>query len=728
MSTKANLILTLNSWLEFEQALCPLGKKEKGDTFEELIRLHLLSDPVYITKLANVWHHTEVPQRVIDELDLPQPEIGVDLVAQTRDGGYWAIQCKYHQDRTGNVGYSELKTFFAITERQQTYDRLSHRLVCTSANGVSDRVSKAHPNKLGFLTSADLSNLGRDQFNAFRSLIEGNRPRLVAASPWSHQKMAIENAQKHFIDEGKKRGKLIHPCGTGKSLTGYWIAEALNASRVLIAVPSLFLVRQTLAVWTREAVANGRDMEWLVVCSDESTSKSDDPAMRSVDLGIDVTTNTELISAFLTKSSTSIKVVITTYQSGHVTSHGARDANANFDIGIFDEAHKTVGHTDALFALLLSDENISIDRRIFMTATERQYRGNSDDILSMDDPRVYGEIFDQLSFKAALEIDPPILSDYRIVTIAIAKSEVEKLIASQAIVRSEGKGWSLEGDAPTFAALIALRKAIVDHGIRHTVSFHRTVDRAKQFSYLNIEATKADPNLGDLSCFHVSGKDSTGHRVAEIDRFVDASPSLITNARCLTEGVDVPAIDAVVFADPRQSKIDIVQAAGRAMRKYRGKKLGYIVIPVVIDEGLDDPSDPAFEQIITVLSALAMQDERIVEEFAAMAANNWRYRSKLVEIDLPDFVRIKFSDFLQNIEIRIWDRLGRGWPRGFQRLRAFADREGHAKVPREYKDETGFKLGTCVGSRRTEYNKGDLSPEQIEALEEVPGWVWVARS
>ncbi len=536
MSDKANLISTLNSWSEFERALRPLDRKEKGDAFEDLIRLYLLSDPVFITKLANVWHHTEVPQRVIDELDLPHPEIGVDLVAQTRDGGYWAIQCKYHQDRTGNVGYSELKTFFAITERQQTYDRLSHRLVCTSANGISNKISKAHPNKLGFLTSADLSNLGREHFDAFRSLIEGNRPTLVAASPMSHQTTAIENAQNHFIDEGKNRGKLIHPCGTGKSLTGYWIAEALNASRVLIAVPSLFLVRQTLAVWTREAVTSGRDLEWLVVCSDEDVSKSDDPAMQSVDLGIDVTTNTEVISDFLKKLSTSIKVVISTYQSGEVTSHGARIANAKFDVGIFDEAHKTVGYPDDLFALFLSEDNISIDKRIFMTATERQYRGNSDDILSMDDPQVYGEIFDQLSFKAALEIDPAILSDYRIVTIGITKSEIEKLIASRAIVRTEGKGWSLEGDAQTFAALIALRKSIVNQCIRHTISFHRTVPRAKQFSYLNIEATKADPSLGDLSCFHVSGKDRTGKRVAEIMRFAGASPSLISNARCLTEG------------------------------------------------------------------------------------------------------------------------------------------------------------------------------------------------
>jgi predicted helicase len=724
MTPATNIILKLNSWSEFEGSLCTLSRKEKGDAFEELTRLHLLSDPIFTTKLQHVWHHTDIPQRVIDELGLMQPEIGVDLVAQTRDGDYWAIQCKFHQDPTVNVGYGELKSFFGITERRQTYGRLSHRLICTSANGVSDNVTKAHPDKLGYLTSAEFSALGPEQFSAFHSLIEGERPTLVAYSPMSHQKTAIAKARDHFIAGRNSRGKLIHPCGTGKSLTGYWIAETLGARQVLIAVPSLFLVRQTLSVWAREAVASGHDMEWLAVCSDEDVSKSDDPAMRRSELGIDVTTDTKIVSAFLKKPSATTKVVITTYQSGHVTSAGANAANAKFDLGIFDEAHKTVGAADTLFSHLLSDKNVSVDRRIFMTATERQYRGNSDDVLSMDDREMYGDTFDLLSFKAALELDPPILCDYRIVSIVVTKSEIEQLIANQTMIRSDGKEWSLEGDARMLAAMIALRKTIKKHGIHHCISFHRSIERSKQFAHLNTEATKADQELDRLSCFHVSGKDKTGKRKQELDRFVDASPSLITNARCLTEGVDVPAIDAILFADPRQSKIDIVQAAGRAMRKFKGKELGYILVPVTIDEELDDPSDAAFEQIINVLSALATQDERIVEEFTTMATSNWAHKSSLIEVDIPDYVRVNFSDFLRDVEIRIWDRLGRGWPRGFERLQAYVDREGHARVLLNYKDETGFKLGSWVATRRTEYNRGDLTSDRIEALDALPGWVW----
>jgi predicted helicase len=141
----ADLITGSQSWSDFEQGLAALGadrKAEKGRAFEELTRLHLLSDPVFATKLTEVWHHTDVPQKIADELGLQRPEIGVDLIARTRRGDYWAIQCKYHQDRSRNVTYDELKTFLSITERHQTYERLSHRLVCTSARASPPKASR----------------------------------------------------------------------------------------------------------------------------------------------------------------------------------------------------------------------------------------------------------------------------------------------------------------------------------------------------------------------------------------------------------------------------------------------------------------------------------------------------------------------------------------------------------------------------------------------------------
>jgi hypothetical protein len=188
--------------------------------------------------------------------------------------------------------------------------------------------------------------------------------------------------------------------------------------------------------------------------------------------------------------------------------------------------------------------------------------------------------------------------------------------------------------------------------------------------------------------------------------------------------VDVPAIDAVLFADPRQSKIDIVQAAGRAMRRFEGKKLGYIIVPVIMDEDSDEPSDDAFDQIIAVLSALAMEDERIIEEFRSIASGRRSGGATIVEIDAPEYVRMEFGDLIENIETRIWDRLGFGWEKGLERLKAYVAKTNDAKVPQLFIDETGFRLGTWVQNRRAFYRRGTLSKDRIATLEALPGWRW----
>lgn len=650
-------ITLANCWQDFEQLLIPLGTTEKGRAFEMLTRLHLITDPIFSTKIEHIWHHSEVPQKIVDELELQRPEIGVDLVARAKDGTFWAIQCKFHQDKTKNVSYDELSTFFSITERNKTYSKLSHRLVCTSANGVSSRVDKAHPFKLGYLTSLEFSKLGQSEFDAFRRLLDGYRTTPNPFKPRDHQKRAIENSERYFTNPGNSRGKIIHPCGSGKSLTGYWISRTLKAKNILIAVPSLALVRQTLSVWTREAVASNLNMDWIAVCSDEGVAKSDDPAMRAIDLGIEVNTDPELIAPFLSNNFSGIKVLITTYHSSRAVTESVKKAGITFDLGIFDEAHKTVGRKDKAFAQLLYEENVKVKRRIFMTATEREFRGDSDNIQSMDDEMVYGKIIDYLSFKEAIEQEPPILSDYKIISTVVTKTEIEKLLHSNKLVKSNGENWTIEGDASTLAALIALRKVVKKRCIKHVISFHSSVARSREFMELNNEMNRVEGPFGSLTSFHVSGKDSTGDRASELERFVNTEPSLITNARCLTEGVDIPAIDAVLFADPKQSKIDIVQAAGRALRRFDGKDYGYIIIPVVIEESDDAIISTAFGQLITVISALGMSDERIIEEFKTLVSGS-RQTGRIVEIDIPKtVVNYDFQDFLSNIEIKVWDRL-----------------------------------------------------------------------
>lgn len=387
----------------------------------------------------------------------------------------------------------------------------------------------------------------------------------------------MKDGHDHFVIGKARRGKLIMPCGSGKSLASYWIANKLAARRIVIAVPSLALIRQTLKVWLRETMANHQAADWICVCCDESAGRieRDDTAVLRQDLGVPCLTDPQEIAAWLKRKHRGLSVVFTTYQSGEALAKAVRAAKFRFDLGIMDEAHKTVGDSGKLFSHLLHDANLPIRRRLFMTATERRYAGQSDTVLSMDDPAIYGETFHLLSFKRAMEYDPPILSDYKIISIAVSRQEVADLIRNNAFVRPVAGPWNDEIEADMLASLIALRKAMTKYPIHHAVSFHGSIQRAEWFQTHNDAFTKAFRKFGKLETYHVSGKTPTGTRARIIGDFASAGHALITNARCLTEGVDVPGIDCVLFADPRRSAVDIVQAVGRALRPAPGKDFGY---------------------------------------------------------------------------------------------------------------------------------------------------------
>ena len=663
MNDALKIILKNKNWGDFVAELENLGsapeyKKLKGDAFELLTKYYLKTDPLYNSMFANVWHHSEVPVNIRDDLKLPFPEIGVDLVAQLNDGSFCAIQCKFHQDPKQNVTYDELSTFFSVTERNGTYEKLSHRLICSSANEVARTVTKLHTKKLGFLCASEFEKLDETVFNSIHQLIDGKSKKIIPFVPRPHQELAIEKCRSYFSSPSQNKGKVIHPCGSGKSLTAYWAAQDLKAKSVLIAVPSLSLVKQTLSAWTRESLANEIKMEWIAVCSDQDVSINDDPSCQTYDLGIAVTTDPKMVAEFLSKSTENLKVVITTYQSSSVISSAVNSNDFEFDLGIFDEAHKTAGHKTKKFSHLIDDENVITRKKIFMTATERQFKGDSSDFLSMDDPSVYGEIIDQLSFKSALEQRPQILCDYKIITVAVTKREIEEILTSDELTRVNGGNYSFENDGSNIASLIALRKLTLEKNINHAISFHSSIKRAEQFRDLNNQVNLTSDSLGTLNAFHVSGKNSTGERNAEINRFLSNAPSVIANARCLTEGVDIPAVDAVVFSDPKQSVIDIVQAAGRAMRTHPNKELGYIIIPVILDQSSEDVVLDSFKQLITVIAALGINDDRVIEEAKQYVSEKISSDSSILEfIEYSPNAEIDFSELVSELQIKIWDRL-----------------------------------------------------------------------
>ncbi|MDA7521420.1 DEAD/DEAH box helicase family protein [Verrucomicrobia bacterium] len=437
-------LLKLKSWREFTR-LCdnlltdPSGRKQAGNLFEELTRLYLLTTSEHATKIKAVRHHSEIPTKLLNQLGLVRPEIGVDLLVELKNGRYWAVQAKYRSDFTKNLPLSALSGFQAIAARQLKHSKdFSHWIVATSNYDLSTKAYSLFP-KMGLIGFADFSAMAENEFKAIHEYIRRGRVKPKPFRPRKHQKQAVKAVSKFFTDNSATRGKIIHPCGSGKSLTGFWISQVLKSRSVLIAVPSLALVRQILRDWTRECQANGIDVDWMAVCSDEGVKDSDDTSTKTADLGIEVDTDPKVVAKFLSKKSRILKVIVTTYQSGQVVIDAAKKSKAKFDLGIFDEAHKTVGIVGKKWGKLLRDENVKVARRIFMTATEKQYRGNSDQFDSMDDEALYGPIIHQLSFKAALEQKPPILSDYKIVTTIVTSSQIAELIRNNTFVRSSGK-------------------------------------------------------------------------------------------------------------------------------------------------------------------------------------------------------------------------------------------------------------------------------------------------
>ena len=664
-----------SSWEDFVGRLSRLSEKEKGDVFEHLVRAYLLLDPEYATKVRSVWLLKDVPSALRKKLRLPADDQGIDLIAETNTGEYWAIQCKYREDTVRSVPWREISTFTGLAFGVCRH--ISFGLVCSTTERIT-RVLKEQ-DRIAFCALDVWQGLDGEFFSRLRRFLGRKPTKLVPLKPRPHQKSAITDAREHFVAKRQKRGKLISPCGSGKSLTAYWIARDLGAKKILVAVPSLSLIRQTLKVWLRESLAHGDKVEWICVCSDESAGRveQDDTAVLRQDLGAPCLTDPQEIAAWLRRKKPGLTVVFTTYQSGEALGKAARAAKFSFDLGIMDEAHKTVGDGDKLFSHLLHDENLPVRRRIFMTATERRYRGKGDKILSMDNAAIYGDTFHLLSFKRALEATPPILSDYRIVTILVSRDEITEMARKKVFLRPDKGRWDKEVEAEMLAALVALRKAMVKYPIRHAVSFHSSIHRAEIFKDHNDAYNHSFESHTPVESFHVSGKTPTGTRARIVSEFAATERALITNARCLTEGVDVPDIDCVMFADPRRSAVDIVQAVGRALRPAKGKKMGYVIVPILHDAAAkpeDIFASGEFQEILTTLRALAANDERIIEYFRSVSQGK-KHRgggSVMFDIDEKLAKRINLEDFARDIDLKCWDRLAKLSWRPFEEARDFA--------------------------------------------------------
>ena len=653
------------SWSEFSSSLNSLidnnKKLQAGKIYEKCVQLFLQTDPKYQAALKNVWLLQDVPKAVREKLKLPNADEGIDLIAETNQKEYWAIQAKYKSEKTSTLTRKDLATFRDLAFNY--CKNIQHGLVCSP---ISHEPKKSNlMNKMGFALINEWEDLDKDKNKGWKNIqkkLGGKAVKPEKFKPKPHQSKAIKEVIKAFKSNSVERGKMIMPCGTGKSLTAFWITRDMKVNNVLVAIPSLSLLQQTLNVWTKEFLANDIRPDYLCVCSDESAGslEKDEFTAQTYDLGIRTTTAVDEISTFLKDKNSKFKIIFTTYQSGQATAKASKKAKFTFDLGIMDEAHKTVGHKLKPMAHLLYEKNIKIKKRLFMTATERVYKGGKEnEILSMDDPQDYGNTVYQMTYKEA--IDAGVVSDYKIVSFNVTDAEYREIIQNNEYIRlNNNPKQNDDVTARELATALALRKSFKKLKISKALSFHSSINRANKFEILNKQISNDFKKYPSIETYHVSSKQNARDRLQEMRSFEQSSKSLMTNARCLTEGVDVPAIDCVAFIDSKRSKVDIVQAAGRAMRISKGKKYGYILVPIITNSGdLNSASaDTEYEDLIAIITSLATQDKRLIDEIKLIGSSSAKKnKTNIIELKHSKLNSIDFDNLDQKIALKTWSRI-----------------------------------------------------------------------
>ncbi|MFU2489108.1 DEAD/DEAH box helicase [Thauera sp. WH-1] len=642
---------------EFREAA--RSNREMGDKFERLIANYLLTDPQYADRLAEVWLWSEWPDR-------SGMDVGIDLVARERGtGDYWAIQCKFY-DPDYALQKADIDSFFTASGKRfatsQGERSFAHRVIVSTTDKWSSNAEKALENqtipvsRLWFKDLAE-SPIDWSQFSLER--IQDIRLR-EKKTLMPHQEEAVGNILEGFKEVD--RGKLIMACGTGKTFTSLRLMEQATPAtgRVLFLAPSISLVGQTLREWSSEAI---EPFHAFVVCSDTKVGK-DEEDISTHDLAYPATTDARKVALAASVLSPDRRtVVFSTYQSIQVVADAQRQGLGAFDLIICDEAHRTTGLTlpgesPSEFVKVHHNENIVGVKRLYMTATPRIYAeasktkaNNSDAVLfSMDDEETFGPAFYRLGFGKAVELD--LLSEYKVLIVAVRENEMAKLANNfnNAYRLDEKKAIDINFATKIIGSWKGLSKrglvAVGEDGqeetltedvepMRRAVAFSKSIKLSKQTTdiFKDLVAVYqqahdgAEPT-GMVRCDldHVDGTMNALTRKRALDWLkadLEAGDCrILSNARCLSEGIDVPTLDAVVFFDTRESIVDIVQSVGRVMRKDRTgrKKYGYIILPVCMpSEKVKDynayiDSDPQFKGIWKVIKALRAHDESLVDE------------------------------------------------------------------------------------------------------------------
>jgi len=632
---------------DFEKVLAQLRAEaestvDKGKRFERLMKRYFEIDPLYRDRFEKVWLWNDWPGRG------NVPDTGIDLVAQERDGGVCAIQCKFYERETA-IGKDGINSFISASNREPFTARLLVNTGADLGKHAKTTIGGLQP-PMQILRFGDLVDQPIHWPDALAKP-EKLQLRPVRFGLQEHQQTAVDDVVQKFKES--PRGRLIMPCGTGKTFTALKIAESVagRGGRVLYLVPSIALLGQTMREWVTQKSLGHR---YIGICSDAQAGKNSEDASIS-ELEIPVTTDRDTIRAALRKDRPqNLTVVFCTYHSLPIIAEAQAGGAPDFDLALCDEAHRTTGVEkpgDKLspFVLIHDAEKIRAKHRLYMTATPRIYaeqaktKAKDGDIglFSMDDEKQYGPEFYRMEFSEAIEQD--LLSDYRVLVLNIGEQHVTTVLQSMLAHAEGGSELNLDDAGRMLGCWRALEepeglgKQTAAGPLRRAIAFTNRIDdsklMAKNWQQLVEQAIALQPEekrAGMLRCEvqHVDGKQNAFLRKERIDWLKRESGDacrILSNARCLSEGVDVPALDAVLFMQPRRAQIDVVQAVGRVMRKSAGKEYGYIILPIVIPvdqdpaAALDD--NERYQTVWDVLRALRSHDNRFNDEINRLDLN-----------------------------------------------------------------------------------------------------------
>lgn len=555
-----------------------------------------------------------------------------------------------------------------------------------------------------------------------------SRPKLARGSnrkrvPRPHQQEAVNAAVKELSN--RDRATVVMACGTGKTGVGLWSALRIcrKGGTILALFPSLALIGQTLSTWLSDHTWT--HFSFVAVCSDLSL---DDEDAGLEELDCKVTTSADELLPFLSApiARGAVRVIFATYHSSAVVGEAAEAASLHFDLAIFDEAHRTAEDRGA-FGYALDETGIRARKRLFLTATPRQ---------AMDGSQTYGAICHHLSFREAMRRG--LICSYKILLTTVSRQELG--------IAEGDTHVAIDGVLMPIAeavGLAALARSASEVGARKAITFHSTIAAAETMASSKSVFARYLPQH-EIS--HVNGTQSSRVRGRVMKNFKRANAAVMTNARCLTEGVDVPAIDLVGFVGRRGSRVDIIQAIGRCLRKDPASPMkvsGYVMVPLLLndeDEAFDLAAAIAAADLDLVWEILETltDDGMVFAEATSQRSLDEATRERALD-ELGGLIQVLGIGFdIDNahkaIKVRLLDgmrerRLGGGrqsFGDSIALLKAFVAREGHAQVMMEHR-EGDFRLGRWVGRVRKRYHQGELSEAHIEALENVPGWRWRLR-